>query len=98
MQPDMSNGIVTIYQVEYRQEFASDQSSVLLRNTTLLTYTVTGLSPFTEYRFRVAAFTRARIGNYTPFINNFTTGKFSRNSPYLICLYLQNKVETYIDT
>ena len=78
MEPDMSNGVITRYQVEYRVA-STDQSSILLQNFTLSTGTVTGLSPYTEYIFRVAAATRVGLGNYTAFITNYTTGKFSNH-------------------
>ena len=77
MEPDMPNGIITRYQVEYRAAF-TDQLFVS-QNTTSLTYTVTGLSPFTEYEVRVAAATRVGLGPVTDVVSIFTTGKFPRN-------------------
>ena len=77
MEPDIHNGIITRYQVEYRLAF-TDQSFAS-QNTTLLIYMVTGLSPFAEYEVRVAAATRVGLGPYTDVVNIFTTGKFPRN-------------------
>ena len=77
MEPNMPNGIITRYQVEYRLTF-SDQSFAS-QNTTSLTYTVTGLSPFTEYDVRVAAATRVGLGPVTDVVSIFTTGKLPRS-------------------
>ena len=74
MEPDMPNGVITRYQVEYRMAFSDD--SFVSQNATSLTYIVTGLSPFTEYEFRVAAATRVGLGPYSGVVATFTTGKF----------------------
>ena len=79
MEPNITNGIITRYQVEYRV-ISTDQTSIVLQNTTSLTYMVTGLSAYTEYSFRVAAATRTGLGPYTEFVSTLTTGKFPRNS------------------
>ena len=90
MEPDMPNGIIIRYQVEYRVT-STDQSSILLQNATSLPTILTGLLPYTEYSFRVAAVTREGIGPYTNFTANFTTGKFLRN----LIAFIYKKVETY---
>ena len=77
MEPDMPNGIIASYQVQYRVAFSSQL--FVSQNTTSLTYTVTGLSPFTEYDVRVAAATRVGLGPVTDVVVTFTTGKFPRN-------------------
>ena len=81
MEPDMPNGVIARYQVEYRVAFSDD--SFVSQNATSLTnatsYIVTGLSPFTEYEFRVAAATRVGLGPYTGVVTTFTTGKFPGN-------------------
>ena len=84
MDPDMPNGVITRYQVEYRAAF-TNQPFVSL-NATSLTYMVTGLSPFTVYDFRVAAATRVGLGPYTDVVTIFTTGKFPGNLPYVILI------------
>ena len=73
----MLNGIITGYQVQYR--LTSTHQNFVSQNTTSLTYTVTGLSPFTGYDFRVAAATREGLGPVTDVVVNFTTGKLPRN-------------------
>ena len=73
----MPNGIITSYQVQYRVAFSNQ--SFVSQNTTSLIYMVTGLSPFTEYEFRVAAATRVGLGPYTSVVTIFTAGKFPRN-------------------
>ena len=80
MEPDMPNGVITRYQVQYRVAFTDGQTFVSL-NSTSMTYVVTGLSPFTAYNFRVAAATREGLGPYTGVVTNFTTGKFPGNLP-----------------
>ena len=56
MEPNLTNGVITRYQVQYRLCSATSYSP---RNVNTLTqYTVTGLEIDTEYCFRVRAFTR----------------------------------------
>ena len=84
MEPDVPNGVITRYQVESRMAFSDD--SFVSQNATSLTYIVTGLFPFTEYEFRVAAATRVGLGPYTGVVTTFTTGKFPENLPYVILI------------
>ena len=74
MEPDVTNGIIISYQIEYR--IASSNQSYDSQNTTSLNYTVTGLSSNAEYEFRVAAATRVGFGDPTDSIFHFTTSKF----------------------
>ena len=78
MEPDMPNGVITRYQIEIRASFTNQ--SLVSQNTTSLTYTVTGLSPYTQYDFRVAAATRVGLGPYTSTITKSVTGKYPRNT------------------
>ena len=77
MEPDVPNGMITRYEVQYRMAF-TDQSFAS-QNATSLIYIVTGLSPFNEYEVRVAAATRVGLGPYTSIVNIFTAGKLPRN-------------------
>ena len=54
MRPDMPNGIITSYRVQYRRSDRSYYTSIDTM-TTDLTYTLTGLTTYTEYNFRVRA-------------------------------------------
>ena len=74
MEPNVPNGIIINYQIEYR--VASSTQSYDSQNTTSLNYTVAGLSSNTEYEFRVAAATRVGFGDPTDSIFNFTASKF----------------------
>ena len=75
MEPDMSNGMINAYQLEYR--VANGGSSFTAVNSSLLMYTVIGLTPSTRYEVRVAAFTRVGRGPYSMLVQPLTTGKFS---------------------
>ena len=56
MSPDMPNGIIVNYRVQYRRSDSSSPNyNSIDTNTNDLTYTVTGLSTNTEYNFRVRA-------------------------------------------
>ena len=74
MEPDMSNGIITAYQLEYR--ISNSNASFTPVNFNSLMYTVTGLMPSTGYQIRVAAFTRVGRGPYSMLVQALTTGKF----------------------
>jgi len=74
MEPDMSNGIIIAYQIEYR--ISNSDASFMAENSSSLMYTVTGLMPSTGYQVRVAAFTRVGPGPYS-MVQALTTGKFS---------------------
>ena len=71
MVPRMSNGAITGYQLEYRPTGDESYSSQAL---SLLTGTVTGLSPSTEYQFRVAAVTVSGRGPYSDTVYCSTIG------------------------
>ena len=63
MPPEMPNGVITQYQLQYRRSDSnSDLISLNVTNADL-TYIVTGLSSDTEYVFRVRAFTVVGHGN-----------------------------------
>ena len=57
MSPEMPNGIITQYQLQYRRSDSGSGFTSLNITIDTLTYTVTGLSSDTEYVFRVRAFT-----------------------------------------
>ena len=92
LEPDMANGIITAYQLEYRP-VGGDQQFTISQNFTLLIGTVTGLSASTEYEFRVAAFTRVGPGPYSMTVVSFTTSKFYHI--LYICNYIYNAY-TYV--
>ena len=76
MEPNMSNGIIISYQLEYKI-VDSDDSFVSVNSTSLM-YTVTGSTPRTGYQFfRVAAYTRVGRGPYSSILVLALTGKFS---------------------
>ena len=74
--PDMPNGIIMDYHLQYRRANSSSLYYILLPIDDQLTRTVTGLSPSTEYDFRVAATTIVGRGLYTGLVTNITLGKF----------------------
>ena len=57
MPPEMPNGIITQYQVQYSKSDSSSDFNSSNNSNTNLTYTVTELLSNTEYVFRVRAFT-----------------------------------------
>ena len=71
--PNVSSEIVIEYQVEYRRSSDSSFSHQSTSNNHLTT-TVTGLSPNTEYQFRVAAVSAVGCKNSTDFITYSTFG------------------------
>ena len=73
--PSMENGMIIVYQLEYGPP-GGDQQFGLSQNFTSLFATVAGLSPSTEYAFRVAAFTRVGPGPYSNTSTSITTSKF----------------------
>ena len=75
MEPSMENGIITVYQLEYGP-VGGDQRFEFSQNFTSLFATVAGLSPSTDYEFRVAAFTRVGSGLYSNIVTSITTSKF----------------------
>ena len=75
MEPSMENGIITVYQLEYGS-VGGDQRFGFSQNSTSLFATVAGLSPRTEYEFRVVAFTRVGSGPYSNIVTSTTTSKF----------------------
>ena len=75
MEPNVTNGIIINYQIQYRVAF-TDQQYNSSQNITSLNYTVTGLSSNTEYEFRVVAATRVGFGDPTSSIFKFTASKF----------------------
>ena len=75
MEPSMENGIIIVYRLEYGP-VGGDQRFGLSQNLTSLFATVAGLSPSTEYEFRVAAFTRVGSGPYSNIVTSITTSKF----------------------
>ena len=57
MAPEMPNGVITQYQLQYRRSDSSSNFTSLNITNDTLTYTVTGLISDTEYVFRARAFT-----------------------------------------
>ena len=55
MPPDLPNGIITNYRVQYRRNDSSSSYIQLVTSATDLTRTVTGLTINTLYDFRVRA-------------------------------------------
>ena len=76
MPPDIPNGIIIDYHLQYRRANSSSLYYILLPIDNQLTRTVTGLSPSTDYDFRVAATTVVGRGFYTDLVTNRTLGKF----------------------
>ena len=85
MEPDMSNGMIIVYQLEYR--ISNSNTTFMTVNSSALMYTVTGLLSSTGYQVRVAAFTRVGQGPYSMLVQALTTGKFS---PYIIIIMCIN--------
>ena len=73
--PQMPNGIITLYQVQYRRSDNSSNSTFTSLNTTnaILTHTVTKLTSDTEYVFRVRAFTSAGHGPSSNEVTHYTS-------------------------
>ena len=63
MPPNITNGIITQYQLQYRRSDSSSYIISLNITNDTLTYVVTGLTSDTEYVFRVRAFTVVGHGN-----------------------------------
>ena len=74
MPPNMLNGVITQYELQYRR--STDSVYISFINSSALNATVTELLPSTDYRFRVAASTVVGQGTYTE-IPHTTTGKYS---------------------
>ena len=72
MPPEMPNGIITQYQMEYRSGNSSDFISLNINNR-ILTYTVNGLTSDTEYVFRVRAFTVVGHGPFSDEVTRYTS-------------------------
>ena len=79
MEPDMPNGIIMDYHLQYRRANSGSRYYVLFPINDQLTRMVTGLSPSTEYEFRVAATTVVGRGNYTSVITATTLSEFYYN-------------------
>ena len=75
--PQMPNGIITHYQVQYRRSDSSSSSSStftsLSTTSVILTYTVTELISDTEYVFRVRAFTVVGHGPSSNEVTRYTS-------------------------
>ena len=74
--PQMPNGIITHYQVQYRRSDSSSSSSTFTSLSTtnvILTYTVTELTSDTEYVFRVRAFTVVGHGSTSNEVTHYTS-------------------------
>ena len=73
MPPDIPNGIITQYQLQYRRSDSSTNIISLNVTNDTLTYTVTGLSSNTEYVFTVRAFTVVGHGNASNEVTDYTS-------------------------
>ena len=87
MEPDMPNGIIMNYHLQYRIANSGSRYYILFPIDDQLTRMVTGLSPTTEYEFRVAATTIVGRGNYTSVITAATLSEFYYYN-MLISLYV----------
>ena len=72
MPPEMPNGIITQYQMEYSSGNSSDFISLNISNS-ILTYAVTVLTSNTEYVFRVRAFTVVGHGPFSDEVTRYTS-------------------------
>ena len=100
MEPDMPNGIIMDYHLQYRIANSGSRYYILFPIDDQLTRMVTGLSPTTEYEFRVAATTIVGRGNYTSVITATTLSEFTIMLIILymhinVCMYMHMKVSTY---
>ena len=71
--PQMPNGIITHYQVQYRRSDSSNTFTSLSTTNAILTFTVTELTSNTEYVFRVRAFTTAGHGPPSNEVTHYTS-------------------------
>ena len=86
-EPNMTNGHITSYHLQYRRTDSINPSYHLLfpiDNQT--TRTVTTLRPSTNYDFRVSAVTLVGRGPYTNIVINRTLGMLWRIY-YILCRY-----------
>ena len=89
MIPDMSNGNITGYELEFSPVVSYSQIHPTL------TATVSGLSPGTKYQFRVAAVTAEGRQPFSDIIYHNTASKFSRVHYVHICAQIfQNECYT----
>ena len=75
MSPEMPNGIITQYQLQYRRSDSSNNSIFASMSISKdnLTYTMTKLTSNTEYVFRVRAFTVVGHGPHSNTVTNYTS-------------------------
>ena len=92
MPPNMPNGIITQYELQYRR--SSDLINISFINSSALNATVTGLLPSTDYQFRVAASTVVGQGPYTE-IPQTTTGKYSGAYMYMHMIIIKKPIIWY---
>ena len=71
--PQMPNGIITHYQVQYRRSDSSSTFTSLSTTNAILTYTATELTSNTEYVFRVRAFTVVGHGSSSNEVTHYTS-------------------------
>lgn len=76
MPPNMPNGVLIRYDLEYK-EVGDAIFSRVIPFTSETSYTITELTPSTTYQFRVAAVTIVGRGPYSPNITSSTLSKFS---------------------
>ena len=72
MPPEVLNGIIIQYQMEYRSGNSSDFISLNISNS-ILTYAFTVLTSNTEYVFRVRAFTVVGHGPSSNEVTHYTS-------------------------
>uniref|UniRef100_A0A1X7TV47 Protein-tyrosine-phosphatase n=1 Tax=Amphimedon queenslandica TaxID=400682 RepID=A0A1X7TV47_AMPQE len=61
--PTMPNGIITVYEIRYRESISTDPHNIT--NTTSTQYNIVGLTPNTSYTIEVRAFTSIGPGEWT---------------------------------
>ena len=78
-EPDMPNGHITSYHLQYRStDSANPTYHLLFPFDNRTTRTVTRLLPSTHYNFRVSAVTVVGRGPYTDIVTNRTLGMLWR--------------------
>ena len=72
------NGVITHFGVQYHWKLDGVLVMMNIENSNTTNYTVDGLLPFTEYRFRIAGVNSEGPGPYTAFIGPIRTNEDGR--------------------